>query len=77
MALPANRPQLSKEEWLAAQIAEQRQKMEQWRESHPDDWKTLGELVIELFGTDLRVLDPASDECYMNDLCRDDVDASR
>lgn len=75
MALQANQSRLSKEEWLAARIAEKRQEMEHWRTSHPDERKALGELVIELFGTDMSVLDPVSDECYMSDFCRDDVSA--
>lgn len=75
MALQANQSRLPEEEWLTARIAEQRQEMEHWRATHPDDWRALGALVIELFGTDMSVLDPVSDECYMSDLCRDDVSA--
>lgn len=71
MALPVNRPELPREELIAAKIEELRQEGARQRETYPDPWKALGEILREIVGDDPGVLSAASDECYYGE-CDDD-----
>ncbi|MFT4036667.1 MAG: hypothetical protein QM692_00700 [Thermomicrobiales bacterium] len=74
MALPANKPKLTREEQIAAAIEAEYQEMLRLREVYPDPMRALGELMIKLVGDDSSVLSAASDECYYGG-CDDDDDA--